>query len=163
MEQKTQDVEEKRPFGVRDIVGYFFGDLGINMGFVMQAAYLFIFYTQYIGIRLEHWAVIIVITKIFDSISDPIVGYLIDKLGARTKGDKFKPWIKYGGPVLAALTVLMFIDSSGLSYTAKVTICFLTYLAWNLAYTIVNVPYGALSSVMTNNPSERSKLSAARS
>lgn len=158
-----QNIERKRPFGNRDIVGYFFGDLGINMSFVLQAAYLFTFYTQYIGIRLEHWVIIIIITKIFDGVSDPIVGYLIDKIGARTQGDKFKPWIKYGGPVLAALTILMFIDSTGQSYAIKITICFVTYLAWNLAYTIVNVPYGALSSVMTNKPKERSNLSTARS
>lgn len=163
MEQNIEIREEKRPFGKRDLIGYFFGDFGCNMSFTLQAAYLFIFYTQYIGISLEHWAVIILITKIFDGINDPIAGFLIDKIGARSKGDKFKPWIKYGGPILAAVPMLMFIDSSGWSYAARIIVCFVTYLAWDLAYTVVNVPYGALSSVMTTDPVQRTQLSTVRS
>lgn len=159
MEQKVG----KRPFGIRDIIGYFFGDFGCNMSFSLQASYLFIFYTQFVGIALEHWAVIILITKIFDGINDPIAGFLIDKIGAKSEGDKFKPWIKFGGPVLAIVPMLMFIDSSGWSYAMKIVICFVTYLAWDLAYTVVNVPYGALSSVMTNDSVQRTQLSTARS
>jgi GPH family glycoside/pentoside/hexuronide:cation symporter len=163
MEQNIEVKENKRPFGKRDLIGYFFGDFGCNMSFTLQASYLFIFYTQFIGISLEHWAMIILITKIFDGINDPIAGFLIDKIGAKTKGNKFKPWIKYGGPILAAVPMLMFIDSSGWSYAAKLIICFVTYLAWDLAYTIVNVPYGALSSVMTTDAVERTQLSTVRS
>lgn len=163
MEQNVELRKDKRPFGKRDLIGYFFGDFGCNMSFALQSTYLFIFYTQHIGIRLEHWAIIILITKIFDGINDPIAGFLIDKIGARAKGDKFKPWIKYGGPVLALVPMLMFIDSSGWSYVARLGICFVTYLAWDLAYTVVNVPYGALNSVMTTDPVQRTQLSTVRS
>lgn len=163
MEQNVEIRKDKRPFGKRDLIGYFFGDFGCNMSFTLQSTYLFIFYTQHIGIRLDHWALIILITKIFDGINDPIAGFMIDKIGARAKGDKFKPWIKYGGPILAAVPLLMFIDSSGWSYVARLVICFLTYMAWDLAYTIVNVPYGALNSVMTTDPVQRTQLSTVRS
>lgn len=163
MEQNIEMKTEKRPFGKRDIIGYFFGDFGCNMSFTVQAMYLFVFYTQYIGISLEHWAVIILVAKLFDGINDPIAGHIIDKVAARTTGDKFKPWIKYGAPILAFVPMLMFIDSSGWSYAARIVICFVTYLAWDLAYTVVNVPYGALSSVMTDSSVERTKLSTVRS
>lgn len=153
----------KRPFGKRDIIGYFFGDFGCNMSFSLQSAWLFIFYTQFVGIKLNHWAILILVTKLFDGINDPIAGFIIDKLGRNKDGEKFKPWIKYGGPILAIVPVLMFIDSSGWAYPAKLAICFVSYFAWDLAYTIVNVPYGSLSSVMTSDPVQRTQLSTARS
>ena len=60
----------KRPFGFRDILGYFMGDFGCNMSFTLISSYMFIFYTQYIGISLAHYSIIILITKIFDGIND---------------------------------------------------------------------------------------------
>lgn len=163
MENTVNKKRNIRPFGKRDVIGYFFGDFGCNMSFSLQAAWLFIFYTQYIGIRLEHWAIIILVAKLMDGINDPIAGFVIDKLGVNKDGNKFKPWIKYAGPILAAVPILMFVDSSEWSYAVRIIICFVSYFSWDLAYTLVNVPYGALSSVMTTNPVERTKLSTARS
>lgn len=72
----------KRPFGFRDILGYFMGDFGCNMSFTLISSYMFIFYTQYIGISLAHYSIIILITKIFDGINDPIIGAIVDRMGA---------------------------------------------------------------------------------
>ena len=80
----------KRPFGFRDILGYFMGVFGCNMSFTLISSYMFIFYTQYIGISLAHYSIIILITKIFDGINDPIIGAIVDRMGADKKGEKFK-------------------------------------------------------------------------
>ena len=153
----------KRPFGFRDILGYFMGDFGCNMSFTLISSYMFIFYTQYIGISLAHYSIIILITKIFDGINDPIIGAIVDRMGADKKGEKFKQWILRGSPFLALAATVIFIDAADWSYAAKLGLCIGGYILGDLTYTVVNVPYGALSSVMTSKPSQRAALSNARS
>lgn len=153
---------EKRPFGVRDVFGYFMGDFGCNFSFTLISSYMFIFYTQYIGISLAHYSLIILITKILDGINDPIIGSIVDRMGANKKGEKFKHWVMIGAPILAISATLLFIDAADWSYPAKVALCIGGYIAWDIAYTVVNVPYGSLASVMTSKSSQRAALSNAR-
>lgn len=163
MAQNQWASEIKRPFGSRDLLGYFMGDFGCNMSFTLISSYMFLFYTQYIGISLAHYAIVILITKILDGINDPIIGAIVDRMGANKKGEKFKQWIFRGAPFLALAATVMFIDASDWTYAAKMGLCIGGYILWDLTYTIVNVPYGALSSVMTSKPSQRAALSNARS
>lgn len=152
----------KRPFGKRDIFGYFMGDLGGNFSFDLVNMYMFIFFTQFIGIELAHYALIILVAKILDGINDPLIGMIIDRFRLKTQ-DKFKPWIIRMAPFLAFTMSIMFIDASEWSYAAKIALFAGSYFLWDLLYTFVNVPYGALSSVMTTKASERTALSTARS
>lgn len=152
----------KRPFGKRDVFGYFMGDLGGNFSFDLVNMYMFIFFTQFIGIELAHYALIILIAKILDGINDPLIGMVIDRFRLKSP-DKFKPWIMRMAPLLAFSMSVMFIDASDWSYTAKIALFAGSYFLWDLLYTFVNVPYGALSSVMTTKASERTALSTARS
>lgn len=152
----------KRPFGIRDLFGYFMGDFGCNMSFTLINSYMFIFFTQYIGVSLGHYAIIILISKILDGVNDPIVGAIVDKMGADKHGNKFKQWIFIGGPLLSIAATLMFFDVSSWPYLVKLIWCVLSYVAWDITFTIVNVPYGALNSVMTIKPTQRAALSSAR-
>ncbi|WP_077620399.1 MFS transporter [Bacillus sinesaloumensis] len=152
----------KRPFGKRDTFGYFMGDLGGNFSFDLVNMYMFIFFTQFIGIELAHYALIILIAKILDGINDPLIGMIIDRFRLKTQ-DKFKPWIMRMAPFLAFSMSIMFIDASEWSYAAKLALFAGSYFLWDILYTFVNVPYGALSSVMTTKASERTALSTARS
>ncbi|AMB99517.1 hypothetical protein AWM75_05680 [Aerococcus urinaehominis] len=155
--------ERKRPFSGRDLIGYFFGDFGCNMSFTLISAYQFIFYTQYLGIKLTHYSALILVAKIIDAINDPIVGSIIDRLDPRgQKREKFKPWVLYFGPALALAATVMFIDSSAFSYGVRFTVGAVGYILWDLMYTCVNVPYGSLASVMTVESEQRSLLSTAR-
>lgn len=160
--RQEENISETRPFGKRDVVGYFFGDLGNNFSFDLITMYMFLFFTQHVGIRLEHYSIIILIAKILDGINDPIIGSLIDRTPA-TKEGKFKPWIKRFAPFLAFIAAIMFFDTTGMSYTTKLLFAGGGYLLWDIFYSFVNVPYGSLSSVMTTKQSERTKLSTARS
>lgn len=154
--------KEVRPFGKRDVIGYFFGDLGGNFSFDLVTMYMFLFFTQHIGIRLEHYSMIILVAKILDGINDPIIGSVIDR-SKPTKYGKFKPWIARFAPFLAFVAAIMFFDTSGMNYTMKLVFAAGGYFLWDLFYSFVNVPYGSLSSVMTTKQSERTKLSTARS
>jgi glycoside/pentoside/hexuronide:cation symporter, GPH family len=154
-------VSTVRPFGWRDKIGYLMGDFGCNMSFSLISSYMFIFFTQYIGISLIHYATIILISKIFDGINDPIVGALVDRLTPK-KGDKFRPWIFWGSFPLAASAIIMFIDTTSWAYGAKLALCIASYVIWDICYTLVNVPYGSMNSVITSDPIERSQLSTYR-
>lgn len=152
----------QRPFGWKDITGYFFGDFGCNMSFSLISGYMFLFFTQYIGVRLEHYALIILLTKIWDGINDPIIGALIDRFTPK-QGDKFRPWIFWGAWPLAIAAAIMFLDASAWPYWGKLALMIGGYMIWDIAYTVVNVPYGSLNSAITADPVQRSQLSTVRS
>lgn len=153
---------KSRPFGWRDKIAYALGDFGCNMSFSLISGYMLLFYTQYVGISLIDYGFIILLTKIWDGINDPIMGAIIDRTKPNKKGDKFKPWIKWGSIPLSVGGALVFFDSSTWSYGAKIAACIIFYLIFDVAYTVVNVPYGSLNSVITSNSVERSQLSLYR-
>lgn len=150
-----------RPFGAIDKWSYALGDLGCNMSFALNS-YLMLFYTQYIGLSLETWAVIILALKIWDGINDPIMGGLMDALKPGKRG-KFKTYIFYGSFVLLVSGAMCFLPIPDAPYAVKVLVCVVGYLVWDMSYTVVNVPYGALNAAITADPTERAQLSTFRS
>lgn len=150
-----------RPFGKRDKISYALGDFGCNMSFALFS-YLELFYTQYIGLDSKIWAIIIIFLKIWDGINDPIMGGLMDAIKPGKKG-KFKTYIFYGSFVLAVAGVMCFLPIPNAPLAVKIIVCILGYLAWDTAYTVVNVPYGAMSAAITADSGERASLSTWRS
>lgn len=151
-----------RPVGIRDYFGYAMGDFGCNMSFALVSNYMMLFFTQYIGVSLTDWAWIIIVGKVWDAINDPIIGGLVDRVRL-SKKSKFTPWITIGGALLVICTTLTFIPIKDTSYAFRVVYCLLAYCIWSVAYTMANVPYGAMHSVITDNPSQRTNLSTFRS
>lgn len=151
-----------KPVGMRDYFGYAMGDFGCNMSFALITNYMMLFYTQYIGLKLTDWAWIIVVGKVWDAINDPLIGGMVDNVRFG-KGSKFMPWILLGGSSLVVLTTLTFVPIAGMSYLFKVIYCLLIYCVWSVAYTMANVPYGALHSCITDDPAKRTNLSTFRS
>jgi len=149
------------PFGIRDNVGYALGDFACNMSFSLISSFMIPFYTQYIGLTEGTWAVIILLLKIWDAINDPIMGMVLDNVRIG-KGSKFTPWINYGSYGLVLSGALFFLPIPNAPYWAKVTACVVTYLIWDFSYTIVNVPYGAMSAAITAVPDQRQSLSTFR-
>lgn len=149
-------------FGIKDKIGYLFGDFGCNMSFQLILSYLMLFVTQGLGISAMHWAIIVIVAKIFDAINDPIVGALVDMKKAGKNG-KFRPWILWGGFAIALTTTLLFVDVRSFSYWGRFSYVLITYMVWSIAYTASNVPYGSLNAVLTDDPGERASLSSLRS
>ncbi len=150
-----------RPFGWRDKVGYMLGDVGCNLSFSLISGYMFIFFTQFIGISLIHYSLVILFTKIWDGINDPIIGAIADRFTPK-KGDKFRPWIFWGSFPLAFSACLLFLNTQSASYAVKIIVCIVGYLIWDIAYTVVNVPFGSMNSTITADGTERSQLSSWR-
>lgn len=154
--------KQLRPFGMRDKIGYAFGDFGCNMSFAFINSYLMLFYVTCMKIDPKHFAVLILLGKIFDAINDPIIGGLCDATKPDKDG-KFKPWIKWASPVLLLSSIALFIYAPSAPYGVKIAMCLGIYCLWSVAYTSVNVPYGSMQSCITNDPAGRSSLSQWRS
>lgn len=155
-------VNSVRPFGWQDKLGYAMGDMGCGFSFQLVSTFMQLFYLQYIGIKAEDYAVIILISKAFDAVNDIVIGNLVDtkRIG---KKSKYMPWILLGGITLVVFNVMLFAPVKDFSYAAKYAWCLIAYCLWSIAYTMVNVPYGSLHSVITDDPQQRVSLSTFRS
>lgn len=113
-----QTTEKLRPFGARDKIGYAMGDLGCNLSFQLISSYMFLFYTQCIGLTTTNWAWIIVVSKIWDAVNDIIIGGMVDR-HRLSKKSKFMPWIAIGSVGLLAFSILLFLPVQQLSQAGK--------------------------------------------
>ena len=95
-------------------------------------------------------------------INDPLIGALVDSHQNKGKG-KFIPWIKFFAFPTAVLCILGFVNVSNFAYGARLAYMFITYVVYEIMYTCVSVPFGSLSSVMTDDVNQRTDLSRFRS
>ena len=153
-----------RAFGLRDKLGYMFGDFGNDFMFIFAGLFLMVFYTKVLGISAELVGVLFLVARCVDAVTDVTVGRLVDKMKPGKHG-RFRSWILImSGP--AALTSFLMYQSSlaGASMGIKVVYMFVTYLLWgSVCYTCVNIPYGSMASAITENADERASLSTFRS
>lgn len=152
-----------RPFGTRDKVGYMLGNVANDFTFIFASLYLQVFYTDVLGIKPALVGTLFLIARIVDAFTDTAMGRICDKTKA-TKNGKFKPWLlRACGPVALASFLMYQTFAADLSYTLKVVYMFVTYLLWgSVCYTAINIPYGSMASVMSNEPDHRASLSTFR-
>ena len=155
--------EEKsvRPFGIRDKLGYMFGDFGNDFFFILVTAFLMVFYTDVFHINAATVGGLFLIARVWDAIADLAWGRFIDTRKT-TKNGKFKPWIFRMSFPLVISGVLMFVQIPGMSDGFYLAWAFVTYILWGTLYSTVNIPYGAMASVITEDPVERTALSTWR-
>ena len=151
-----------RKFGMLDKIGYTLGDMGCCCTEKFRSAYLSVFFTLVLQINPLHSAALFLITKIWDAINDPIIGALVDSKKDTGKG-KFIPWIRAFAIPMAVVCVLGFYDTSSWDYNVRLIYAFVSYVVYEIMYTCVNVPYGSLSAVMTDDVNQRTDLSRYRS
>lgn len=156
------DANGLRKFGMLDKVSYAAGDFGCNMSFALAGTYFTLFWTQYMGIDSLVFAGLLVVLKIWDAINDPLIGSLMDSSTKQYKEGKFKHFISIGAIGLVVAAALCFLPLPGAPYMVKVILCLLGYMAWDACYTIVNVPYGSMLSVITADAGDRAQLGAWR-
>jgi len=140
-------------------VGYAMGDAAANLVWRGALAYLAVFYTDTFGLTAAAAAMLFLVVRLSDGVTDIIMGMIGDR--TNTRWGKFRPWILWSTPFLAIFMVLCF-TTPDLSYTGKLIYAYVTYIGLTLAYTVNNVPYSALMGVMTPSDSERTSLSGFR-
>lgn len=152
-----------RKFGVRDQVGYLFGDMAGSFVNLYVDAFFLTFCTYVLGVSPYFMASLFLGSRLWDAINDPIIGSFPDRWQIGKSGDKFKPYIKIAMFPLALSVILAFYDVSAWSSNAKHIWIVAAYIFYGMSYTGTSMPYGSLVAVITDNPVERTKLSRARS
>lgn len=155
--------KQLRPFGMRDKVGYMLGNVANDFTFIFASLYLQVFYTDVLGINAALVGTMFLIARIVDAFTDTAMGRICDKTKA-TKNGKFKPWLlRACGPVALASFLMYQTFATGLPMPVRILYMFVTYLLWgSICYTCINIPYGSMASVMSNEPDHRAALSTFR-
>ena len=164
MATKTAAVDAKgyRKFGFRDVLAYGLGDFGCNMSFALKGT-LTIFWTQYMGIDSILMASLLLLVQVWDAINDPVIGAMVDADKRQYKRNKFLAYIWAGSVGLLVAGALCFVPWTGAPYVVKCILFVAGYILWDAFYTVANVPYGSMLSLITADPVERAKLSTGRS
>lgn len=153
---QTISVPGKR-LSKKTLFAYGCGDFASNLTNTFMGSYLSIFYTDVVGLAPAVVSAIMLIARIWDAINDPMFGAIAER--TNTKRGRFRPYIFYFTPFLALSAVLAFTTlggSKGALYAA------ITYIVYGMLFTVVNLSYGALSTVMTANPEDISLLTSWR-
>lgn len=142
--------------------GYFCGDYGGSLINLYIDMWILTFATYVLGIDPKWMAGLFLVARIWDGINDPLIGSLPDRFKIGKSGDRFKPYIRIAMIPLALSCLLIFSDVSAWSQGAKMAWVAALYLIYGMSYTGASMPYGAMASVITDDPESRTKLSRAR-
>lgn len=138
---------------------YGFGDFGFNLHWSTTSLFLLYYYTDVLMLSATTAGLIFMVAMVWDGITDPIMGFIAER--TRTRWGSYRPYLLFGGPVLAVTLVLMFYRPQA-GETALVFYAAATHVLFRTAYTIMSIPYSSLSARMTRSSRVRNALSAWR-
>ena len=138
--------------------GYGVGDLGINLYFQVALTFLLYFYTDVFGLAAGTVGTLFLVARIVDAVTDPMMGAVADR--THTRYGKLRPYLLFGPLPLALVAILTFTTPA--REDIKVAWAFATYISFGVAYTVVAIPYSALTAVLTRDAHERTLLSTLR-
>lgn len=155
--KKQQAMDSNAKLSFIERLAYGLGDYSGNLIYSSISSFLLVYYVSVLGVDAAVAASIMAVSKIFDGVSDLIMGRIVDK--TNSKWGKARPWILRMCIPLAVCTVLMFSVPSALAGKVQIAYMFLTYnLVSTICYTGLNVPYATLQGLMTTNQYERGLL-----
>ena len=137
-------------------IGYGFGDMSSSMFWKLFSYFLPFFYSNVFGLSLADAGVLMLVTRIWDAVSDPMMGIIADR--TKTRWGKYRPYLLFFALPFALCGVLLFTTPE----TGKTIWAYVTYILMMTVYTGINVPYGSLLNVMTADSDEKSVLSSFR-
>ena len=153
---------EQRPFGKRDLIAYAAGDFGCNMSFALKGT-VQTFWLVYMMMETGLLSGLLLLVQIWDAVNDPLIGTLIDNDKRKYKMGKFKTYIFIGACGLLLAGAAVFLPFPNATVVVKAILFVLGYIVWDACYTIANVPYGSMLSLVTSDSGERAQLSTWRS
>ena len=140
-------------------VGYGFGDMSSSMFWKIFSYYLPFFYSNIFGLRLADAATLMLVTRIWDAVSDPMMGIIADR--TNTRWGKYRPYLLWVAPLFSISGILLFTTPDW-DYAAKLIWAYVTYILMMTVYTAINVPYGAMLGVLTDDSNEKTVFSSFR-
>ncbi len=166
--QATEQSFISRTSGLKtkDYIGYAMGDTACCLVFGLVTSFLQKFYTDIFSLSPLFIMLMFIGARIWDAINDPIMGRICDTIKL-SKWGRYRPWFLWASGPLILSTVLMFIKWPGLTgeenYVGTCIYATVTYVMFGMSYTMLQIPYGGLASVVTTDEKERTKLSVFRS
>lgn len=150
-------------FGMKDRIGYMFGDFGNDFTFILSSTFMLKFYTDVMGMSAAVVGLVMMIARFVDAFTDVTMGQIVDR-SKPTKDGKFRPWIKrMCGPVAIASFLIYQSGFANMPYAFKLVWLIVTYLLWgSIFYTSINIPYGSMASAVSSDPTDRASLSTWR-
>ncbi len=140
-------------------IGYGLGDMSSSMFWKIFTAYLPFFYSTIFGLSLVDATFLMLVTRIWDAVSDPMMGVIADRTS--TKWGKYRPYLLWIAIPFAVVGVLLF-TTPDIGYAGKRIWAYVTYILMMTVYTAINVPYGAMLGVMTSDSDEKTVFSSFR-
>ena len=144
---------------LKEKIGYGFGDMSSSMFWKIFSYYLPFFYSNIFGLSLVDAGVLVLVTRIWDAVSDPMMGIISDR--TNTKWGKYRPYLLWVAPLFSICGILLF-TTPDLEYGGKLIWAYVTYILMMTVYTGINVPYGAMLGVMTDDSNEKTVFSSFR-
>ena len=145
--------------GFLEKAGYGLGDMSSSMFWKIFSYYLPFFYSNVFGLSLAHAGTMLLITRLYDAVTDPVMGMIADR--THTRWGKYRPYLLWCAVPFAVAGVLTFTTPDA-GYGFKLVFAYVTYLIMMTVYTAINVPYGAMLGVMTPDSRERTVFSSYR-
>ena len=149
-------------FGMRDKLAYAAGDLGCNMSFALKGT-VQTFWLVFMMLETGLLSALLLVVQIWDAVNDPLIGSMIDADRRQYKRGKFKQYIFIGSCGLLVAGAAVFLPFPNAPVVIKAMLFIVGYIIWDAAYTVANVPYGSMLSLVTEDPGERAQLSTWRS
>ena len=160
--------KQPRPFGIKDKLGYMFGDFGNDFTFILSTSILMKFYTDVMGVSAGVVGTLMMLARFVDAVTDVTMGRIADAAQPTAAG-KFKPWLVRMCVPVALASFLMYAPGfateavQGWSNGARIAYLCITYILWgSFCYTGVNIPYGSMASAISPEPADRASLSTFR-
>ncbi len=155
--------KQVRPFGMRDKLGYMFGDFGNDFTFILSSSFLLKFYTDVMGVDALVVGIVMMVARVVDAFTDVTMGRICDR-SKMTPVGKFKPWIRRMCAPVAIASFLIYQSAfAGMPMAFKIVWLFVTYILWgSIFYTSINIPYGSMASAISAEPADRQSLSSFR-
>ena len=142
-------------------LAYGFGDVGCNFSWSFVVSFLMIFYTDVFGVSMAAVATLMLVSRIWDAVNDPVIGSLSDR--TKSRWGRYRPWLLFGAPITGLVLVICFWAHPDMNSMGKIIYMSITYGLLVLGYTCVNLPYGTLCGAMTQNIDERAQINTSRS
>lgn len=157
------NISNSRPFGIKDKLGYLFGDFGNDFTFILSSSFLLKFYTDVMGVAPWIVGLVMTLARFIDAFTDVTMGRICDR-SQNTRHGKFKPWIRRMAAPVAISSFLIYQSAfADAAMWFRVSWLVVTYILWgSIFYTSINIPYGSMASSISHDPGDRQSLSTYR-
>lgn len=149
--QQVQEGEVQK----KEMFGHAIAGLGQNLIFGLWSTYMLVFYTDIFGISAGAASIIMLLTRVWDGVNDPMMGAIADR--TRTRWGRYRPWLLFMAPIIVIVLVLNF-SSPGLPPTGKIIYAGITYVMMSMVFTAVDVPYWTMPAAMSRDVQKRTSI-----